>query len=323
MNIGALTQAMFQAGTAPARKTTGTAGTTFLEEVARGLAPSETQETAQTAAPSLEERLKARYPGLAYHVFDGSSRYWRYRQDYPFHKIYQQDIDVSEIENWKPSGPNPDPLDSRVQRNLGSIPPGSKAVIIHPKVQQRMEEDPAYADEIYARIEAWFTFDQVRNEAILPGCTVGMSQCIAIGEDGEIANVQACGSGGLTRSKSGDDNEDDFWTARAKRHHAYMLQVIEAQILHAQNISWQYLTLGKVVQTPAESVTFTGIGDISQMTSQLAAAQASQQAFARTMEMMNDPDLRAALGDTIAGVSIDDVFQSTIDSIAQFHPAII
>ena len=34
----------------------------------------------------LEERLKARYPGLVYHVFDGSSRCWRSRQDYPFHK---------------------------------------------------------------------------------------------------------------------------------------------------------------------------------------------------------------------------------------------
>ena len=225
MNIGALTQAMLQSGAAmpPTALRGGEGGGSFLAEVNRGLEATRSQalsspdESSAVQPKSLEDRLKLRYPGLAYHVFDGSSRHWRSRQDYPFHKIYQQDADVSEIENWQPSGPNPDPLDPQVQRNLSSIPPGSKAVIIHPKVQQRMEEDPAYAEVIYRRIEAWFTFDVARNEAILPGCTMGMSQCLAIGEDGQIANVQACSSGGsLSQSKSGDD-EEDFWDARTKR----------------------------------------------------------------------------------------------------------
>lgn len=321
MNIDALTQAMFQAGRAPARKTAGSAGTAFLEEVAKGLAPSEEREAQaveEIVTLSLEDRLKVRYPGLVYHVFDGSSRYWRCRQDYPFHKIYQPDADPSEIENWRPSGPNPDPLDPQVQRNLGSIPPGSKAVIIHPKVQQRMEEDPDYAQVIYDRIEAWFTFDQVRNEAIIPGCTLGMSQCIAIGEDGEIANVQACSGGGLTRSRSGEDDEDDFWTARAKRHHEYMQQVIEAQILHAQGIALGLASLRRV-RAKAGTAVSTGTGGAAQLT----AIQSSQQAIAQTMAMINGPELRAALGDTVAGTSIDDVFQSTISAIAQFHPTIV
>lgn len=326
MNISALTQAMLQAGTiphpAPGRDA---GGGSFLDQVNKGLALSGAREAAPVETKSLEDRLKARYPGLAYHVFDGSSRYWQTRQDFPFHKIYQQDTDPSEIEGWRPSGPNPDPLDATVQRNLGSIPPGSHAVIIHPAVQKRMEEDPAYADVIYDRIEAWFTFDVARNEAILPGCTAGMSQCLAIGEDGEIANVQACSSGGgITRSKSGDDDEESFWDARLKRHRAYMRQVVEAQILHALGLTGQLAALRQAREKGAASVS-TG-GSRSGMDQQFAALQSSQlsqAAIAQTVAMMNDPQLREALGETVAGTPLDTVFQCTRDAITSFHPTAI
>lgn len=293
-------------------------GVSFLAEVQQGFLTGELQEPSPVQPQGLEERLKARYPGLAYHVFDGSSRYWRYRQDYPFHKLYQQDIDPAEIENWRPSGPNPDPLSSQVQRNLGSIPPGSKAVIIHPAVQKRMEEDPAYADEIYNRIEAWFTFDVARNEAILPGCTAGMSQCVAIGEDGQIANVESCSGGSISRSESEDDTGEDFWDARARRHRAYMRQVVEAQILHNMGITGRPAALGLVWEQGADSAG-AGFGAAQQM----AALQASQLAIARVTEMMNGTQLREALGETVAGVSIDDVFRCTKDSIAKHHPTAV
>ena len=317
MNISALTQAMLQTGTiphpAPGRDA---GGGSFLDQVNKGLALSGAREAAPVETKSLEDRLKARYPGLAYHVFDGSSRYWQTRQDFPFHKIYQQDTDPSEIEGWRPSGPNPDPLDATVQRNLGSIPPGSRAVIIHPAVQKRMEEDPAYADEIYNRIEAWFTFDVVRNEAIIPGITTGMSQCVAIGEDGQIANVQSCSSGGrFSESKSGEtDDEDDFWTARAKRHALYMQQVVEAQILHKLGISEAFAQLRRA-DTPRVG-RGSGSSGGADTARRLAAMQASQGAIAQTMAMMNGPELRAALGDTVGGVAIDVVFEATREAIA-------
>ena len=296
-------------------------GVSFLAEVQQGFLTGELQEPSPVQPQGLEERLKARYPGLAYHVFDGSSRYWRYRQDYPFHKLYQQDIDPAEIENWRPSGPNPDPLSSQVQRNLGSIPPGSRAVIIHPAVQKRMEEDPAYADEIYSRIEAWFTFDVVRNEAILPGCTTGMSQCVAIGEDGQISNVESCSSG-ISQSKSGDDTGEDFWDARAKRHRAYMRQVVEAQILHSLGLTGQLAALRRAREQGADSAAGSA-GSGSGAARQMAALQASQLAIAQTMKMMNGTQLREALGETVAGVSIDVVFRCTKDSIAKFHPTTV
>lgn len=79
------------------------------------------------------------------------------------------------MENWKPTGDNPfyGSIDGRFIapkeiHELSNVPPGSKAVVIHPKVQERMEQDPAYAQEIFAKIDTWFNFDVARNEAILP-----------------------------------------------------------------------------------------------------------------------------------------------------------
>lgn len=314
MNIDALTMAMLRAGAVAAgRGTVGSvSGYGFLEEMERQLSAEDIDETAAVIeVPTLEERLKAKYPGIAYHVFDASSRYWKYRNDYPHHLLYQQDIDVSQIENWRPSGPNPSQLEPQIQRNLGSIPPGSKAVIIHPKVQQRMEEDPAYADEIFARIEAWFTFDVARNEAIMPGCTVGMSQCVAIGEDGMITN--ACSSsGGFSVSKSkDDDDEEDFWTARARRHHEYMQMVIQEQILHGRSVTEMMAVLRRQGSgSPGHRVGAAQMAVSSQMT-----------AMAQVTQMMSDPAFRAALGERVGDVSIDQLFEITRENISHPLPA--
>lgn len=60
---------------------------------------------------------------------------WRTRNDYPFEALFQEGEKSTEmIENWKPTGANP-----KNQRYL-SIAPGSKAVMIHPKAQERMEK---------------------------------------------------------------------------------------------------------------------------------------------------------------------------------------
>ena len=143
-------------------------------------------------APSLETMLKAKYPNIHYHVFDASSGYWRTRNDYPHYLLYQDGDKAKEtLENWQPTGANPfyGSIDGRFTapkeiHALGNVPPGSKAVVIHPKVQERMEQDPAYAQEIFAKIDTWFAFDVARNEAIMPGSTWDMSQAVAIGEIG-------------------------------------------------------------------------------------------------------------------------------------------
>ncbi len=151
-------------------------------------------EAAQTKPVSLEDMLKKKYPNLVYHVLDASSPDWRRRNDYPHYLLYQENLteeQISQIENWKPSGANPfygskdgQFIAPKEIKALQSVPPGSKAVVIHPKVQEKMEQDPDYAEEIYQRIEAWWAFDTARNEAMMPGITARSSMCVAIGEDG-------------------------------------------------------------------------------------------------------------------------------------------
>ncbi len=244
-------------------------------------------ETEAVEAPSLETMLKAKYPNIHYHVFDASSGYWRTRNDYPHYLLYQDGDKAKEtLENWQPTGANPfyGSIDGRFTapkeiHALGNVPPGSKAVVIHPKVQERMEQDPAYAQEIFAKIDTWFAFDVARNEAIMPGCTAGMSQAVAIGEDGNICNACSSSAGGeITYSKSGSDDEESWWDLRMARHAEFMKLAVEKQIQrHIQ-------------------------------ASELAASAAAKSQLAA---MLNNGNLREIFGSEIAGIPTETVLAIT------------
>ncbi len=238
-------------------------------------------------APSLETMLKAKYPGIHYHVFDASSGYWRSRTDYPHYLLYQDGDRAKEaLENWQPTGANPfyGSIDGRFTapkeiHALGNVPPGSKAVVIHPKVQARMEQDSAYAQEIFEKIDAWFAFDKARNEAILPGSTWDMSQAVAIGEDGNICNAcSSSGGGEITCSKSGSDEEESWWDLRMARHAAFMKLAVQGEIQRQ-----------------------------AQLSSLLSAAAAKSQLAG----MINRGELLAVFGDTIAGTPTETVLALT------------
>ncbi len=100
--------------------------------------------------------------------------------------------------------------------------------------------------------------------------------------------------------------------------------VVEAQILHALGLTGQLAALRQAREKGAASVS-TG-GSRSGMDQQFAALQSSQlsqAAIAQTVAMMNDPQLREALGETVAGTPLDTVFQCTRDAITSFHPTAI
>ena len=241
-------------------------------------------------APSLETMLQAKYPNIHYHVFDASSGYWRTRNDYPHYLLYQDGDKAKEtLENWQPTGANPfyGSIDGRFTapkeiHALGNVPPGSKAVVIHPKVQERMEQDPAYAQEIFAKIDTWFAFDVARNEAIMPGCTAGMSQAVAIGEDGNICNACSSSPGRITYSKSGSDDEESWWDLRMARHAEFMKLAVEKQIQrHIQ-------------------------------ASELAASAAAKSQLAA---MLTGGNLREIFGSEIAGIPTETVLAITQSQI--------
>lgn len=240
------------------------------------------EKVSETQSVSLEAMLKQKYPRLVYHVFDASSSFWKTRNDYPHYMLYQKNADVSALENWKPKGPNPEYMASKEIRALSQVPPGSRAVVIHPKVQARMEQEPEYAKEIAARIDAWFTFDLLRNEAIIPGCSMELSQSVAIGEDGNIVNVQTSSPGRITYSKSGSEEEIDYWEIRLNRHAYFLKQWQEEQIEHKMEVSRQFKE-----QNMTEAVK------------------------AQLARLINGNDFKNIIGDTIAGVSTDVVLAQT------------
>ena len=258
------------------------------------------EETTGTEKVSVESMLKAKYPNLVYNVGDATSRDWRTRNDYPFEALFQEGEKSTElIENWKPTGANP-----KNQRQL-AIPPNSKAVMIHPKAQERMENDPEFAKEVMERIESWWAYDIARNEAISPGCTTGMSQAIAIGEDGEIANVLAGGGSDTMRSNkqknNNDEDEYDWWTERMARHALYMQLWLEGKS-DINLSSFSFMGGGSF-----------GSSGFSSMNSMLAMQ--SGQSAEREIHSMLQNGLKEKLGDTICGMPTDEVIQQTFTDI--------
>ena len=259
-----------------------------------------TEETTGTEKVSVESMLKAKYPNLVYNVGDATSSDWRTRNDYPFETLFQEGEKSTElIENWKPTGANP-----KNQRHL-AIPPNSKAVMIHPKAQERMENDPEFAKEVMERIESWWAYDIARNEAISPGCTTGMSQAIAIGEDGEIANVLAGGGSDTMRSNkqknNNDEDEYDWWTERMARHALYMQLWLEGKS-DINLSSFSFMGGGSF-----------GSSGFSSMNSMLAMQ--SGQSAEREIHSMLQNGLKEKLGDTICGMPTDEVIQQTFADI--------
>lgn len=267
-----------------------------------GAYAAEDGEKAGAAAPaqalSLEGMLRARYPNLVYHVFDASSSCWRTRNDFPHYLLYQKDTEraAAAIENFTPSGANPfyGSIDGKFTapkeiRALASVPPGSRAVVIHPKVQARMEAEPEYALEIMARIEAWWAFDAARNEAMMPGIEARSSWSVAIGEDGGIVNAQSHSQGEITTSsKSGKDDEDEkgFWELRLERHAYFMEQITEKQLEHAREVSRRF-----------------------------AALNAGSALRTRLAAMLGDEGFAALLGESVAGVPTERILTNTAELV--------
>ena len=259
-----------------------------------------TEEVVGTEKVSVESMLKAKYSNLVYNVGDATSSDWRTRNDYPFEALFQEGEKSTEmIENWKPTGSNP-----KNQRYL-AVAPNSKAVMIHPKAQERMENDPEFAKEVMERIESWWAYDIARNEAISSGCTTGMSQAIAIGEDGEIANVLACGGSDSMRSNkqknNNEEDEYDWWTERMVRHEMFMQLWIGGKT---------DINISKYLNKKGSTLGNTGLKGINAM----LAIQSGQSAE-REIHSMLQNGLREKLGDTICGMPTDEVIQQTFSDI--------
>ncbi len=245
--------------------------------------------TAKAETVNLQEMLTQEYPNLVYHVFDASSSYWQTRNDYPHYLLYQSGDKAAEtLENWQPTGSNPfyGSVDGRFIASkeilaLSKVPPGSKAVVIHPAVQERMEQNPEYAYEIMAKIDTWFTFDAARNEAILPGTSLGISQAVAIGEDGNIVNAVSSSQPRFSFSQGSDEMIQAYYLRMAKR--AEFMEYLHKEQL--ENSIW------------------------------LANLQKTANSRLQILDLLQNKDLQQVFGDIIAGMPTEAVLALTQEQI--------
>ncbi|MBR1702646.1 MAG: hypothetical protein IJ716_11895, partial [Lachnospiraceae bacterium] len=281
------------------------------EEVFEAEEVSYVRDVSEIKAVSLKDMLKEKYPNLVYKVGDGSNSYWRTRNDFPFEYLFRESEESGKmLENWKPNGANP-----TYQRYIAAAP-GSKAVMIHPKAQERLEHDPEFAKEVMERIEAWWNYDIARNEAIAPGYTAGMSQAIAIGEDGEITNVLSCGGGdSFGRSSNGkkgngQEEEYDWWAERHARHIMYMRLWLTGQA--------DFGRLSSVLGGGGfEGGNFGGLFGNGAATCGFLDSQFAQAAENEIHDMMENGNLKEILGDTICGDSTESILSHTWSEIEQ------
>lgn len=136
-----------------------------------------------------EQSLKEIYPDLKYHVLDTSQfKYWN-RLDFPTSKFYEDTIDentINELKFWSPKTQTATGYEPLVQRDLEKIQKGLHVVMIHPAVQEKMDQDPAYAKQIVSKVQKYFDNDIRMNAAIDPESVKSMSQSVSITKDGEI-----------------------------------------------------------------------------------------------------------------------------------------
>ena len=110
------------------------------------------------------------------------------RQDFPVSKLFEENIDIEKLASWKPkiNSNIPTGFEDYVQADRARIPKGTRAVMIHPNVKDRMEKDIQYANDILSKVDDFFQKEIMINEQLVPGCTFGMNQFVAIDADGNI-----------------------------------------------------------------------------------------------------------------------------------------
>ncbi len=143
------------------------------------------------------------------------------RTDFPFWEFFKEGTSADALNNWQPSGPQPNMLDQKVQRNLQGIGYGKVSILIPDKLQAKMDADPAYADEIYRKVAEWKeNYDAWDNAtAASLGMNVAAHQfsksyCLQLDEDGNVENFTVVGGGLDISGKKENEDVEDNWLKR-------------------------------------------------------------------------------------------------------------
>ena len=263
MNVGSIANHTAQIAQLKENDNNGTASpSTFLSFL------SDVALTEKTVEPdrSFEEMWKSRYSGAKYHVMDmsGISQGAWERSDFPYEKFFDDEVD-GDVLNWQPSGKDPAMADALVQSRLDSTL-GKKAIVVPPKLVEKMEKDPELAKRVMEKVESF-----IQNHPTRPGRI--LSYLISLNEEGDIAHFRVTGGGGhisgpskaemrqfeeeqkAKREKKIEERREAEKRAEERaREHAMQME----RIFHRQNVEEAMLAL----QMQAFGRYYSGISDI-------------------------------------------------------------
>lgn len=133
------------------------------------------------------------------------------RNDFPIWEYFKKDTTVECLNNWRPTKPDSPQSDSAVQRGLSQIGYGEMVILMPPKLQEKMEADPKYAEEVLKKLQKWKeNYDREDNAiAASLGYNPELSQlsksyCIQLDEDGNVGDHTVIG-GGLDDKKTDEE----------------------------------------------------------------------------------------------------------------------
>lgn len=184
------------------------------------------------------------YYDVITHVGNSDIPSWKWqRNDFPFWQYFQKNTSADALNDWEPKGENPSQLRSDLQRNYGSIGAGKIAIIMPDSLKEKMDADPAYAQQIVAKLQAWKEdYDRWNNlTAASYGYNVAEHQAslnyvFDLDENGDIKNCTVSGSGGTITGPSKEELEQIEREQKAKRkrmaEHTKMLE--ESSLKRAQ-----------------------------------------------------------------------------------------
>ena len=153
----------------------------------------------------LEDRLKAQYPGLKYHVLDTSkinSSLWQ-RNDYPFEMFFEDELDESDLD-WKPTSREPSMLDAGVQARLNAAR-GKYAIVVPPVLEEKLKNNPELSQSIMNKISTL-----IKEQDTVPSSIDSFN--ITLDDEGNISNYRLSGGGGeitITRRNGLRKSQDE------------------------------------------------------------------------------------------------------------------
>lgn len=169
----------------------------YSEKVVGNLEFSEVLHNQINDLTTNTENQKERYfPNMKVLIKNGncdiSKSNWD-RKDFPFWDYYKENTKADSLNSWKVTGTEPREMDSSIQKELKQIDLGAISILIPDQLQQKMDADARYAEQVWKKISDWKNnYDRIDNAlAVSYGYDpylhqLSKSYCLQLDENGNV-----------------------------------------------------------------------------------------------------------------------------------------